>query len=109
MNEPHGKAMMMDLEEGEMYVVRKGHLVHLERREEDDEGMRRVRVTDTAYQAAVELGRRMRKRMRGYRPDVALVISALVMRAAESADAEEVVRTFVQALFGTTSATVASD
>lgn len=109
MNESQGKAMTIDLEEGEMYVVRKGHLVHLERREEDDEGMRRVRVTDTAYQAAIDLGRRMRKRMRGYRPDVSLVISALVMRAAGSADAEEAVRTFVQMLFGETPVTVVSD
>ena len=68
-------------------------------RSDDDEGMRRVRVTDPAYQAAMELGRRMRRQMKGYKPDVSLVMSALVLWAAQQDSAAETVRRFVTDLF----------
>jgi len=71
---------MVDLEDGELYTLRKGTLHHVVRRDEEN-GLRRIMVMAEAYEAAQIMARQLRPRMRGYRPDPALVVSALVMHA----------------------------
>lgn len=91
---------MVELEEGELYAYRKKSLHHIQRRP-DNGGLRRIKVMEEAYDAAQIIARRLRRKMRGYRPDPALVISACVMHVA-SLDAEEadaIALAYVQRLF----------
>lgn len=94
---------MVDLEEGELYTLRKGKLHHVVRRDEEN-GLRRIMVMEEAYAAAQIMARRLRQRLRGYRPDPALVASALVMHAVtlppEQADAIAI--EYLQRLFSRT-------
>ena len=71
---------MVELEDGELYTLRKGKLHHVVRRDEEN-GLRRIMIMEEAYAAAQSMARRLRQRMRGYRPDPALVVSAFVMHA----------------------------
>ncbi|MBK8185656.1 MAG: hypothetical protein IPK63_23275 [Candidatus Competibacteraceae bacterium] len=91
---------MVDLEDGELYTLRKGRLHHVVRREEDN-GLRRILIMDDAYDAAQQQARRLRQRMRGYRPDPALVVSALVMHGAklDPAVADDIAIQYLQQLF----------
>lgn len=100
---------MVDLEEGELYTLRKGKLHHVVRRDEEN-GLRRIMVMEEAYTAAQIMARRLRKAMRGYRPDPALVVSACVMHLAETLapeDADAIVERYLRRLF--TRATPAPD
>ena len=86
------------LEEGELYTVRKGQLEKIPRNEED--GMRKVRITEEAFEAAIEVGKRMRQELGGYKPDISLVASALVMDGLRQIDhSKEVVRAYVVTMF----------
>ncbi|MFO1434048.1 MAG: hypothetical protein U1F76_28820 [Candidatus Competibacteraceae bacterium] len=69
--------LLTELDEGELYVYRKGHLEHVER--DQEEGMRRVRITEEAYQQALAIGKTMRQQLRGYKPDVSLIVSAIIL------------------------------
>lgn len=89
---------LIGLDEGELYTLRRGMLHHVQQRNEDN-GLRRVRVMEEAYEAAYTLARQLRGSMRGYRPDPALVISALVMHAAQQPDAADIARAYLQNLF----------
>ena len=89
---------MVDLEEGELYTLRRGMLHHIAPRNEEN-GLRRIRVMEEAYEAAQQVARRLRSKMRGYRPDPALVISAFVMHMAASTEADEVAMDYLQQLF----------
>lgn len=91
---------MVDLEDGELYTLRKGRLHHVVRREEDN-GLRRILIMDEAYEAAQQQARRLRQRMRGYRPDPALVVSAWVMYGArlDPAVADDIAIQYLQQLF----------
>ena len=91
---------MVELEEGELYTLRKGTLQHVMRRDEEN-GLRRIRVMEEAYDAAQQIARRLRHVMRGYRPDPALVISALVMDAArqDPPSVDDIVQEYLQRLF----------
>ena len=92
---------MVALEEGELYTLRKGQLHHVVRRDEDN-GLRRIMVMEEAYDAAQRMARRLRQRMRGYRPDPALVVSACVMYAVERLvpeEADAIAMTYLQRLF----------
>jgi len=71
---------MVALEDGELYTLRKGQLHHVVRRDEEN-GLRRIMIMEEAYAAAQSMARRLRQRLRGYRPDPALVVSAFVMHA----------------------------
>ena len=91
-------------EDGEVYVCRNGKL---ERLPKSDDGMRRIRITDDAYQAALEIGQRLRKDRHGYKPDLSLVASALVLESCRETDStrmKEVIGNFVIKLFKSTSA-----
>lgn len=93
----------MELEEGERYTLRKG-LLHPIARRDDDPGLRRIRIMEEADDAAQEMARRLRRGMRGYRPDPARVISAVVMDAArqEPSVMDALVRTDLQRWFQAT-------
>lgn len=54
-----------DWQEGELYICRQGKLEHIER---DPSDMRRVRITEEAYQVAMELGKQLRPALAGYKP-----------------------------------------
>ncbi len=64
--------------------------------------MRRIRIMADAYQAAMNLGQRLRKDLHGYKPDVSLVASALILdgcRESYSTQVKEAIGNFVIELF----------
>lgn len=69
------------LEEGELYAFKKGVLEHIQRDPEDN--LRKIRITHEAFEAAVTVQRNMRKVLDGYKPDITVVISALIEEAAQ--------------------------
>ncbi|MCB0121089.1 MAG: hypothetical protein KDK04_03090 [Candidatus Competibacteraceae bacterium] len=89
---------MVDLEEGELYTLRRGMLHHIAQRN-DDNGLRRIKIMEEAYDAAQLVARRLRSKMRGYRPDPALVISAFVMHMVSQDGADDVAMAYLQRLF----------
>ena len=94
---------LLGLEEGQLYTLRRGLLHHV-RTHEDDDALRRVRIMEEAYSAAYSLARGLRKRLRGYRPDPALVISALVLHAVRQPEAPAIVQDYLQTLFSSATA-----
>ena len=89
---------LMDLEDGELYTLRKG-MFHRVTRSEDDNGLRRIKIMEAAYDDAARVAKRLRPRMRGYRPDPALVISAFVQYAARLEEAENIALDYLQWVF----------
>ncbi len=84
-------------QDGDLYIWRHGRLEHIER---EDNPMRRVRMTEEAYQTAMELGKTMRQALNGYKPDISLVVSALVVAAAQDREtASTAVRNYVVKMF----------
>ena len=77
-----------ELPEGGFYVVRGGELVRVERSEDD---LPTVPVSHAAKDALLQLRRLCRRALGGYRPDLALVASALVLHACEQLDAHTIV------------------
>ena len=92
---------LVDLEDGELYTLRKG-MLHRVSRNEDDNGLRRIKIMEEAYDVATQVAKRLRPRMRGYRPDPALVISAFVQYAARLDDAEDIALDYLQWVFSRT-------
>ncbi|MGI0025534.1 MAG: hypothetical protein ACREA4_10385 [Nitrososphaera sp.] len=62
----------------------------------DKARVRSIRITENAYQAAKQIAKGMR--VNGYKPDVSLVASALMVHGSRD-ESEEVVRKFVCELF----------
>ena len=89
---------LVDLEDGELYTLRKG-MFHRVSRNEDDNGLRRIKIMEEAYDDAAQVAKRLRQRMRGYRPDPALVISAFVQYAARLEEAEAIALDYLQWVF----------
>ena len=89
---------LMDLEDGELYTLRKG-MLHRVSRNDDDNGLRRIKIMEAAYDDAARVAKRLRPRMRGYRPDPALVISAFVQYAARLEEAENIALDYLQWVF----------
>ncbi len=85
------------LEEGCLYAYKRGQLHAIET--DPDDVMKKVRITEAAFAEVVRLQRRMRKDMQGYKPDIALVCSALLEHLASLDNASEVVREFCLHLF----------
>ena len=82
------------LQEGDLYVVKQGQLMHVER--EGD--LPKVAVSVEAKEALLQLRRRCRRVLGGFRPDVALVASALIQYAASLPQAETIVRDYDEAI-----------
>ena len=90
------KEPLAPLQEGELYLVKEGHLMHVDR--EGD--MPKVPVSEEAKEALLQLRRRCRRVLGGFRPDVALVASALIQYAASLPQAETIVRDYDEAIRG---------
>ncbi|MGH8612489.1 MAG: hypothetical protein ACREYF_10750 [Gammaproteobacteria bacterium] len=58
--------------------------------------MRSIRITENAYQAAKRIAKGMR--VNGYKPDVSLVASALIVHGSRN-ECEEAVRKFICEVF----------
>jgi hypothetical protein len=86
------------LHEGELYVVQHCELKHLERPPDD---LPRVPISKAARERLLELRRRCRKALGGFRPDVALVASALIEHGACRSDAEAIVAGYFYAMAAT--------
>ena len=99
---------LMDLEDGELYTLRKG-MFHRVSRNEDDNGLRRIKIMEEAYHDAARVAKRLRPRMRGYRPDPALVISAFVQYAARLEEAENIALDYLQWVFSRSEPDPATD
>jgi hypothetical protein len=86
------------LKEGALYAYKDGVLTEIQT--DPDDTMKRVRILEDAYRAAVEVQRNMRKMLSGYRPDLHLVCSALIELGASQPQAEQSVKAFCTRLFG---------
>jgi hypothetical protein len=82
--------------EGELYVVRNGRLQHIERFND----LPKVEVSDTAKEALRALQRRCRRVLGGFRPDIALVASALIEHAAALPQARDIVQAYACTVLG---------
>ena len=89
-----------ELVPGQLYVLEgrngNGHLRHIPRQEDE---LPRLRITPEALEAVRKLSQGMRKEMGGYKPDITLVASALLLHAASLPEAPSVVREFAIAKF----------
>ena len=81
-----------DLAEGSLYVFKKGILQEIET--DPDDTMKKIRITDNAFQGVVEVQKKMRAVMNGFKPDVSTVCSALIKEAASSPHVVEIVKQF---------------
>lgn len=92
------KAIDDPLEEGELYVVKKGVLEQIQR--DPDDNLRKIRITDDAFDALIKVQRKMRKLLNGYKPDITIVSSALIESAAVDPEhAASVVKNYAQKVF----------
>ena len=87
-------AKTQELEEGNVFVYRNAGLERWSR--SDQARMRSIRITESAYQEAKQIAKGMR--VNGYKPDVSLVASALMVHGSRN-DGKEAVRKFVCELF----------
>lgn len=90
-----------ELISGRLYVLvegkqGRGHLKQIPRHEDD---LPRLRIMEEALEALRELSRGMRKEMGGYKPDITLVASALLLDATSRPEAPSIVRDFAIAKF----------
>jgi hypothetical protein len=89
---------VMGREDWELDSLRR-RLLYPIRTGDDDNALRRVRILEEAYDAAYALAHSLRSTLRGYRPDPALVISALVMYAVWLPEAPVIVQQYLQGAF----------
>lgn len=80
------------LEEGALYVFKKGVLQEIE--VDPDDTMRKIKITDSAFKGVVDVQKKMRSVMNGFKPDVSTVCSALLKEAAMYPDVVEIVKRF---------------
>ena len=86
-----------DLEEGCLYVYKKGTLQEIE--SDPDDLMKKIKITPDAFKAASELQGKLRRHMSGYRPDMSTICSALVEDAAKSEVSIAVIKRYVIRLY----------
>ena len=82
-----------ELEEGSLYVYKKGTLREVEA--DPDDLMKKVKITPDAFVDVTNLQRGMRKELQGYRPDISIICSALIANAAQSQEAPQIIRNYV--------------
>jgi hypothetical protein len=93
------------LKTGRMYILEERgsgaeHLRHLPRRED---ALSRIPITEDALEALREFRNGMRQQFGGYRPDIVIVISALVIAATNRPEqAIQDVRNYVMQMFQVT-------
>ena len=86
----------LPLEEGELYVVQNGQLQHVERASD----LPKVPVSEAAKKALFDLRRTCRCMLGGFRPDIALVASALIEHAAALPQVQDIVRAYARTVLG---------
>lgn len=86
-----------NLEEGCLYVYKKGMLQEIE--SDPDDLMKKIKITPDAFKVASTLQNGMRKHMSGYRPDISTICSALIESGGQSDSAVSVVQDFVIRLY----------
>ncbi|MGH8656288.1 MAG: hypothetical protein ACREYE_30705 [Gammaproteobacteria bacterium] len=60
-----------------------------------------MRITEKAYAMAMEIGQEMREELKGYQPDAALIVSALIEQGNQGLEQKkDAIRRFVKELFG---------
>lgn len=79
---------MEKLEDG-FYQARDGNLQKLVF---EDDGMKKIRVNQETFQVVQEIQKRMRKLLGGHKPDISLVVEAMLKEAAQAEGIEETVR-----------------
>lgn len=87
--------MKVEVEDG-LYQAQAGNLRKLEF---EDDGLKKIRVAPAVFDAVREVQKRMRSRLGGRKPDVALVAEALLMHAAKAEGIEEEVKRYVASVF----------
>ena len=87
--------MKSELEDG-LYQARDGHLQKLDL---EDDGTKKLRVTQEPFEAVVKVQRRMRKELGGNKPDIGLVAAAMLLAAAEMEGIEEKVKEYAISVF----------
>lgn len=96
MNEKSGLDNAL-LKEGALYAYKDGVLTEIQT--DPDDTMKRVKILEDAYQAAITVQRKMRKLLNGYRPDLHLICSALIEHGAKQPQVEQAVKMFCTRLF----------
>jgi hypothetical protein len=71
-----------DLIEGHLYVMQNGSLQEIER--DPDDTLKKIRIFDDAVHEAVKIQRSVRKILGGYKPDLSMVCSALIIAKAKN-------------------------
>src|SRR3569832_724327 len=87
------ETMQDRLEEGELYVYRKGNLERFQRDEEDT--LRMVRIAEEAFNAVLTLQKTLRRPMGGFKPGIELNCSAVLHHYMQASDVQEEVRQYV--------------
>ena len=81
-----------DLEEGALYVFKKGVLQEIEI--DPDDTMKKIKITDSAFKGVIVVQKKMRSVMNGFKPDVSTICSALIKEASASPDVVDMVKRF---------------
>ncbi len=84
-------------EDGELYVCKKGELEQIQRDPEDN--LRKIRITEDAYNEVVRVQRQMRASLNGYKPDITMVCSALLEYVSKSEEVERVIKKYAVKVF----------
>ncbi len=85
------------LADGEVFIVKQGQLVKLAIDKDDTRSKFRVSADTAAL--AIEFQKKLRKLLRGHKPDINLVIEGLVLAGLNSGEAEEVTLDFCRSVF----------
>ena len=91
------ETMQDGLEEGELYLYRKGNLERIQRDEEDT--LRKVRIAEEAFNAVLTLQKTLRRPMGGFKPGIELICSAVLHHYTQASDVQEVVRQYGAKVF----------
>jgi hypothetical protein len=85
----------VDVEDG-LYQARAGELHKLD---VEDDGLKKIRVSQTAFESVRSVQKQMRKLLGGRKPDISLVAEAMLMHAAQIEGIEEQVRLYAIKVF----------
>lgn len=88
--------MKTDLEDG-LYTARGGTLAKLDFDAEDT--TKKLRVSETVFKQVQSVQRQMRQALGGYKPDIALVASAMLVSAAQDPAIADKVREYAKSVF----------
>lgn len=90
-NQPYERGSNNDdeLQEGKLYVYQDGELKEIER--DPDDTLKKVRIMEEAITSATKVQKQLRKQLAGYKPDLSLVCSALIIAKASEDDATQAV------------------